>query len=60
MAVPQNKVSRARRDKRRAHHALPVAHRTKCTNCGAAVRPHSLCETCGVYRGRTLLKIEEL
>ncbi len=60
MAVPKKKKSRARRDRRRAHHdrvALPAT--TVCTQCGAPVRPHQACGECGNYRGRQVLEIEE-
>ena len=59
MAVPQNKTSKARELKRRSHHALRDVTRTRCSQCGAHRLPHSICENCGHYRGKTLLKIEE-
>ncbi|MEM7260882.1 MAG: 50S ribosomal protein L32 [Planctomycetota bacterium] len=59
MAVPQNKVSRARKLKRRAHHALSETTKTRCPKCSQYRLPHSICENCGYYRGRTLLRIED-
>jgi large subunit ribosomal protein L32 len=52
MAVPKKKVSKSRRDKRRSHHALPVANVVECENCGELKRPHHLCTACGNYGGR--------
>jgi large subunit ribosomal protein L32 len=52
MAVPKKKTSKARRDKRRAHHALPIAKVNVCPNCGAPMRPHRMCPNCKTYRGR--------
>jgi large subunit ribosomal protein L32 len=52
MAVPKRKVSKARRDKRRAHHALATARVSVCPNCGSPTRPHRMCPNCKTYRGR--------
>ncbi|MCA8959507.1 MAG: 50S ribosomal protein L32 [Planctomycetes bacterium] len=59
MAVPQHKVSRARKLKRRAHHALTETTRTRCPNCNHPRLPHSICENCGHYRGRALIQVED-
>ena len=29
----------------------------KCTNCGEIARPHHVCQSCGYYNGRQILKI---
>ena len=43
MAVPKNKVSKARRDKRRsAVWKLDTPTFSKCTNCGELMAPHKL------------------
>jgi large subunit ribosomal protein L32 len=52
MAVPKKKTSKARRDKRRAHLALPTARVNVCPNCGSPTRPHRMCPNCKTYRGR--------
>jgi len=52
MAVPKKKVSRARRDIRRSHHALVAAMINECTNCGEIKLPHHVCSACGFYRDR--------
>ena len=60
MAVPKKKTSKARRDRRRANHdrmAAPAV--SACTDCGAPKRPHQVCPTCGTYRGRQVIEIEE-
>lgn len=48
MAVQQNKVSKSRRNMRRAHDALSAAN-PNCTNCGELKRPHHVCPSCGHY-----------
>lgn len=49
MAVPKKKVSKSRRDQRRAHHALESSARVECPNCGELKRPHHVCAACGHY-----------
>ncbi|MEM9726178.1 MAG: 50S ribosomal protein L32 [Pseudomonadota bacterium] len=55
MAVPKMKVSRARRNKRRAHDALRAVAFVECDNCGELKRPHHVCGSCGHYKGREVL-----
>jgi large subunit ribosomal protein L32 len=52
MAVPKRKTSKARRDKRRAQHALSTPRLTLCPNCRYPKRPHRVCPNCKTYRGR--------
>lgn len=55
MAVPKKKVSKSRRNMRRAHHALTPVNSIECPNCGARKLPHHLCPSCGYYKGRQVL-----
>lgn len=59
MAVPKKKMSRSRRDRRRAHEALGKINLVACPQCHAQMRPHSVCPTCGTYRGVKYLQTEE-
>jgi len=58
MAVPKKKISKSRRNMRRAHHALPKAAYVECPNCGEQMRPHHVCGHCGQYRGREVIEVE--
>ncbi len=58
MAVPKKKVSKSRRNKRRAHDALPAGRYGECPNCGELKRPHHLCPDCGYYDGREVVALE--
>ncbi|TCJ16659.1 50S ribosomal protein L32 [Rubrobacter taiwanensis] len=58
MAVPKRKTSRARRNKRRAHHALGTPGLVPCPTCGAPTLPHRVCRECGSYKGRTVTEVE--
>ncbi|MGU9962706.1 MAG: 50S ribosomal protein L32 [Candidatus Halichondribacter symbioticus] len=52
MAVQKNKVSKSRRNKRRAHDALTPENPNECPNCGELRRPHHVCPSCGHYNAR--------
>ena len=55
--VPQRKVSKARRDKRRSNvWKLSVPVLTKCPQCGEYKMPHRVCSSCGYYKGREVVK----
>ncbi len=48
-ALPKRKISRGRRDRRRAADALKTPVISKCPKCGRVKRPHFVCEFCGYY-----------
>ena len=55
MAVQQNKVSKSRRNMRRAHDALVAANPNECPSCGELKRPHRVCPSGGSYDGRDVV-----
>ena len=59
MAVPQNKVTKSRRNMRRAHDALVAANPTECPNCGELKRPHHVCGACGYYDDREVVAVAD-
>jgi large subunit ribosomal protein L32 len=59
MALPKRKISRARRDKRRSHHAVKPANFIECSNCGQPALPHRVCPECGFYKGRQIVSTSE-
>lgn len=60
MAVPKNKVSKARRDKRRSNvWKLDAPAFSKCTNCGELTAPHKVCSVCGYYKGVEVKKMDD-
>ena len=58
MAVPKKKVSKSRRDQRRAHDAFKSANYAECSNCGEVKRPHHVCAACGHYDSREVVETE--
>ena len=59
MAVPKQRTSRSRRNKRRAHDAIGTPARSRCPQCGAPKLPHRVCGACGSYRGREVIQTDE-
>lgn len=59
MAVPKSKISKSRRNMRRAHDSLTAANVAECPNCGEIKRPHHVCGACGYYRGREITDVAE-
>ena len=56
MATPKKKTSKSRRDMRRSHEALKANPMMECPNCGEMMRPHHVCEACGYYNKREVVK----
>ena len=59
MPLPKRRFSRSRRDKRRLQQNLIAPTLTRCPHCGASLMPHRVCPSCGFYRGREVVTIEE-
>ena len=56
MPNPRRKISRSKRDKRRANWVakLQIKHLSKCDNCGEMKLPHHVCPYCGYYKGKAV------
>ncbi len=59
MAVPKRKKSKSKRDKRRTHQKVTVPNLTTCPQCSEARLSHHACPSCGFYKGRTVIDIED-
>lgn len=59
MAVPKRKLSRSRTRHRKAQwlRTKPATF-ASCPRCKAAMRPHTVCQTCGTYAGRTVVEVD--
>lgn len=55
MAVPKQRQSHARTNKRRSQHKISVPALAVCPRCGAARLPHRVCGECGTYAGREIV-----
>lgn len=59
MAVPKGKVSKARRNSRRANWKLSMPGIVACSQCKTMKLAHRVCKKCGYYDGKQVIKIEE-
>ena len=59
MAVPKRKISKSRRGMRRSHDALSAPAQSRCPQCEAPKPPHRICPSCGTYRGREVVRVDE-
>jgi large subunit ribosomal protein L32 len=57
--LPKRKVSKGRRDRRRAHDALSKPTLVECPQCHNKRLAHRVCPNCGMYRSRAVLASEE-
>jgi large subunit ribosomal protein L32 len=60
MAVPKRKKSKARRDQRRTHIKVKAASLSVCPKCQEPKLPHFVCPSCGHYKGRDVIVVEEI
>ena len=58
MAVPKRKMSKERRDKRRANWKLSVPALVECPQCHNLKMPHRVCPQCGFYNGKAVVSEE--
>ena len=50
MAVPKGRVSKSKRDKRKAQSwKIATPNLVKCSKCGELMVPHQVCKACGAY-----------
>ncbi len=55
MQAPKKKTSKSRRDMRRSHDSLTPKWVSECPSCGESIRSHSICMSCGTYRGKVII-----
>jgi large subunit ribosomal protein L32 len=55
MAVPKQRQSHSRTNKRRSQHRIETPGLRICPRCGAPRRPHRVCQNCGTYAGREVI-----
>jgi len=57
--LPKRKVSKGRRNRRRAHDAIGTPKLVECSNCHNKMLPHRVCPTCGYYKGRQIIAVDD-
>ena len=58
MAVPKGKISKQRRDKRRANWKLSAPGIAACPQCKKMKLTHRVCKFCGYYDGQKVIEID--
>ena len=59
MAVPKGKVSKARRNSRRANRKLQLPGIVECPQCHQMKLAHRVCKNCGYYNGVQVVNKDE-
>lgn len=59
MPVPKRKKSKSRKGMRRAHIKVTANNSSNCPRCKTPKLPHHVCQSCGFYRERDVLKLED-
>ncbi|MEK7124579.1 MAG: 50S ribosomal protein L32 [Patescibacteria group bacterium] len=57
MAVPRHKHTRSSVGQRRMHIFIKPAGLATCPKCSKPVRPHTICQNCGFYKGQEFIDI---
>ena len=56
--VPQRRISKTRKRKRRTHFKLELPGMMVCPNCGEMKKGHTVCGKCGFYDGKLVKEIK--
>ena len=59
MAHPKRRQSKTSTRKRRTHDVAVAPTLAKCPNCGGYYVYHTVCPSCGYYRGKVAIEKEE-
>lgn len=57
MAVPKQRKTKSRRDKRRANIFIRPSALTVCKKCNQRALPHTVCANCGYYKGVEIINV---
>jgi large subunit ribosomal protein L32 len=52
-------MSKARKRSRRSQDSAPSMAVQPCPRCSSPKLPHRVCDTCGYYRGKKLVEVED-
>ena len=55
--VPKQRHTKGHRNQRRMHIFVSASAITKCPKCQKPVRPHTVCQNCGTYKGREVIDV---
>ena len=59
MAVPKGRVSKSKRDKRKAQSGKRATpNLVKCSKCGELMVSHRACKACGSYNKKVVINVD--
>ena len=58
MGVPKRRMSKMRLRTRKAANRAKAPQLAACPQCGARVRSHRVCPSCGFYKGRQVVTVK--
>lgn len=59
-ALPKQRISRTRQARKRARYLrVKMPQMNTCPQCGALRLAHTVCPTCGTYKGVQVLDVDE-
>jgi large subunit ribosomal protein L32 len=59
MAVPKRRMSKSRKRLRRGQDAAANVRTQACPRCGSPKLSHRVCGSCGYYRGKKQIEVED-
>lgn len=59
MAEPKKRLTSTRSGNRRSHLNIDRPAVAICPNCKSTVKPHTLCQKCGYYKGKQILLVNK-
>jgi large subunit ribosomal protein L32 len=59
MALPKGKISKARRNSRKANWKVSTPSIVECPNCHEMKKPHIACKKCGHYKGKEVINMKK-
>lgn len=57
MAVPKQRHTKSRRNRRRSHLSLKKKNLSSCPKCGEPILSHRYCANCGFYKNREVVDV---
>lgn len=58
MALPTQKRTKSSKRRRASHFALSKSKLVKCPKCGKEKLPHHVCQFCGSYKGKQIIRLK--
>ena len=59
MIAPKGKISKARRNSRKANWKMTAPSLVECPHCHEMKLPHAVCASCGYYDGKQVVNHDE-